>query len=303
MEDGVVSLKAFLLLPFLVACSGAGRPVGPRPSETSQAEGGGGAGGAEGAREKPWSVPRLVLPVLDGSDDQDPFVTEDGLSLYFSSTRPGTPSGSNIWLVERESLEAVWGEPKLVEGINTDVREANPYVSRDKLRLWFTRVDEMGDLIMHHSSRFSAEERWSASSVLGGLGGDAKGISPSLTDDELVLYFQRDEPSSGLDIYRATRASTTEPFGQASPLAGLNSDEKEVDAFSRDDLSFVFSRGGFLRVASRSSRTAIFGGLEAVLGETAGDEAHDPWLSADGTWLVFAKQEGETNRIYEVRRE
>ena len=87
----------------------------------------------------------------------------------------------------------------------------------------------------------------------------------SVGADGLSLYFDSDRPGGfgDLDLYVATRTSTTEPFGNARNLSeSLNTRYRDAGSIlSRDELTMYFQserRGGFggrdIYVATRERR-------------------------------------------------
>ncbi|MGB2901018.1 MAG: hypothetical protein WBB89_17290, partial [Candidatus Acidiferrum sp.] len=75
-----------------------------------------------------WSAPMNLGPplntLLTGSPplgaDFNPLISRDGLSLYFSSDRPGGFGGFDIWVSQRLSVNDPWGEPQnLGPNVNT----------------------------------------------------------------------------------------------------------------------------------------------------------------------------------------
>src|SRR5207253_3072207 len=60
-----------------------------------------------------WSEPVNLGPIVNtSSDDSEPALSPDGLSLYFSSSRPGGFGPNNIWVSQRASLNDPWGRPQ-----------------------------------------------------------------------------------------------------------------------------------------------------------------------------------------------
>lgn len=86
-----------------------------------------------------WSAPVNLGPVVNSPfSDQGPAVSKNGLSLYFTSTRPGGFGGFDIWVSQRASLDDPWGLPiNLGPTINTGFSEAVPALSRDGHLLFF----------------------------------------------------------------------------------------------------------------------------------------------------------------------
>src|SRR5262245_9163152 len=68
-----------------------------------------------------WSAAVNLGPVVNSAGDEErPAISRDGLSLYFSSTRPGGFAGPDLYVSQRLSLEDPWGPPvNLGPNINT----------------------------------------------------------------------------------------------------------------------------------------------------------------------------------------
>src|SRR2546425_6235566 len=84
-----------------------------------------------------WSEPVNLGPTINTSpyNDQQAALSKDGLSLYFASTRPGTPGSTlaDIWVAHRACLDCPWESPvNLGAPVNTAVSEAAPALSRDE---------------------------------------------------------------------------------------------------------------------------------------------------------------------------
>ena len=86
-----------------------------------------------------WNTPTPIDSLNDiGTNLSGFFVTD--LELWFSSTRPGGPGGQDIYRAQRTSLDAPFGTPTLVEGINSAARDDDPWLSPDGHTLYFTRT-------------------------------------------------------------------------------------------------------------------------------------------------------------------
>jgi len=75
-----------------------------------------------------WSKPRDLGPEVNGpEEDISPFVAPDGISLYFSSSRPGGEGGHDIYLAKRlDESWLRWSKPvNLGPEINTPESEMN----------------------------------------------------------------------------------------------------------------------------------------------------------------------------------
>lgn len=78
-------------------------------------------------------------------NDTHPAISNDGLSLYFASTRPGPDVNGqlalgdyDLWVTHRATLDACWGPPvNLGQPVNTSGREFAPNLSPDGHWLFF----------------------------------------------------------------------------------------------------------------------------------------------------------------------
>jgi ABC-type amino acid transport substrate-binding protein len=87
-----------------------------------------------------WSAPVNLGPVVNSPfDDHHPAISANGLSIYITSTRPNGFGTENIWVSQREDVDAAWGPPRNlgpvvnVPGSNTGV----PNFSPDGHRMFF----------------------------------------------------------------------------------------------------------------------------------------------------------------------
>jgi serine/threonine protein kinase len=78
-------------------------------------------------------------PVNDHRVDS-PFISADGLVLWFASSRPGSAGKNDLWESRRSSIDAPFEEPvNLGPTVNTADEESTPAVTHDGRRLFFSR--------------------------------------------------------------------------------------------------------------------------------------------------------------------
>ncbi len=91
---------------------------------------------------KKWSEPKLIN-FTGKHRDIEPFLSSNGLKLYFSSNRPmhdsiSKPKDYDIWYVERQNLKSEWSAPKnLGLPVNTTNNEFYPSLTNSG-NLYFT---------------------------------------------------------------------------------------------------------------------------------------------------------------------
>ncbi len=102
-----------------------------------------------------WSTPvNMGSGFNSPSWDSQPAFGLDGLSIYFTSTRPGGSGGSDIWMVREES-RGKWSKPINVgPGINTANNESSPFIHFDGRTMYLMRDGKEGlggyDLYIAH---------------------------------------------------------------------------------------------------------------------------------------------------------
>ena len=88
-----------------------------------------------------WTEPKILPLVPDSFTVGHPFISDDELSLYFSSDyMPGGFGGKDIWVVRRASAKADWGKPE-----NLGPKSIHPENEM------FPYIRSNGDFILHQT--------------------------------------------------------------------------------------------------------------------------------------------------------
>jgi hypothetical protein len=98
-----------------------------------------------------WSTPVAIASVDTANLDDDGFLTDDGLRLYFSSDRlSGT---QDLFETERTDPAGAFATPRPLTALNTDTyAERDPWVSPDGHEIYFTS-DRTGTLQIYRAVR------------------------------------------------------------------------------------------------------------------------------------------------------
>ena len=89
-----------------------------------------------------WDHPEIV-PFSGRYMDLEPFLSSDGLKLYFASDRPmnndsKTPKDYDLWYVQRSNINDKWSKPiNMGSAVNTEYNEFFPSIALNK-NLYFT---------------------------------------------------------------------------------------------------------------------------------------------------------------------
>jgi len=253
-----------------------------------------------------WRIcdPVNLGPTVNSSDnEQNPYLSHNGLTLLFSSNRAGGLGRDDLWMSRRESTSEPFGEPvNLGWPVNSDAFDRDPCLSADELTLAFSsnRDGGQGKMDLWTCRRASPSEPFTAPVNLGPtINSPVVDDQPSLSADGLMLIFKSTrEHADGTrnpDLWSCRRASASEPFGELSNLGEpVNSRAIEgAPALSADGLTLVFRHGGQaygadLCMSTRPSADKSFD-APIALGPPINSDAHEggPALSADDTLLLF----------------
>lgn len=180
-------------------------------------------------------------------------ITADGQKLFFSSSRPGTIGGLDIWM-SKKLPNGQWGKPvNLGDVINTKWDEDFPYISKDGNTLYFTSQGHfnMGGYDIFKSEWNEDAQQWSKPENLG--------YPINTPDDNMTICFSSNgryayiaahmpDSKGDLDIYRVTFHDKDENLSALKGLikyevATKNKDEVEVVIYKKGAVSREFPSG------------------------------------------------------------
>jgi len=255
-----------------------------------------------------WSAPVNLGPSINSTaSDQQPAITPDGLSLYFTSNRiAGSLGGFDMYVSQRASIFDSFGPPvNLGPALNTTADEGNAAFSRDGRLLFFQskRLPSLGGIDLFVAQRDNPHDDfdWQPAVNLGAaVNSAADDNGPAYFEDEVTgrrqLYFG--STRLGLaDLYVSEQMSDGS-FAPAARVTELNSPSNENDpSIRRDGLEVFFhsNRTGStgpaldLWMATRAS-TANTWSAPINVGSainTASAE-QNAYLSSDGMTLFFS---------------
>lgn len=266
---------------------------------------------ADGVRWSSWSAPVNLGPVVNSSaNDQHPALSRNGLSLFFTSDRPGGSGGLDLWVTHRDSIGGAWSAPvNLGATVNSEGTDMAPNLTVDGHRMFF-HTDRPGgcgdfDLVVMWRQRIDDDLGWQAPVNLGCTINTAyKDAGPSYTEegpsDTPTLYFTSTRPGGfgDFDIYKSILQSDG-TWGTAIHVPELSGAFRDTrTAISRTGLELILSSdvggrigglGGQDLWASTRASTSDPWSTPANLGTTVNTTSFDgaPALSFDGTELYF----------------
>jgi len=190
-----------------------------------------------------FSAP-VALTNLNTTDDEGtPFISSDGLRIYYYSTRAGGPGAKDLYVATRSNTTEEFPSGQLLANVNSTALDHLPRLSPDELTLWFTstRAGGSGGADLWTASRTSIGTSFAAPTLLSAVNGASGDESGGLTPDRLLLVFDSTRDGVGnSEIFVAARASTDQAFPAPTNLTVVNSTVNEYNVFLTSDERELF---------------------------------------------------------------
>jgi len=254
-----------------------------------------------------FGTPTNLGPIVNSSSGEgSPSISADGLSIIFTSLRPGGRGSADLWITTRESTDDDWGEPvNLGLTVNSSAWDGELSISTDGLELYFAsgRPGGSGGSDIWVTTRATVSDPWGEPVNLGPTVNSSTGdYDVCISADGLSLYIESDRGGGhgGGDMWVTNRTTTSEPWGEPVNLGStVNTSAYDgAPSISADGRMLFFSDfpnsrpGGYggsdIWVTTRGTVSDPWG--EPVnLGSTVNGSANDqgPNISADGSILYF----------------
>jgi WD40-like Beta Propeller Repeat len=256
-----------------------------------------------------WSDPSNLGSTINTTfNEQGPTLSNDELSLYFGSDRPGGIGGFDIWVSQRACKDCAWETPlNLGPGVNTSSDETGPGLSVDG-HLLFLRSTRpggagLGDVYLAKRDNPKDDFGWGAPVALGPDVNTAAAEAgaeflQSAEDGPADLYFNRGPAGGAADLYYVAITRDGETGGPAALIAELSdpvfTDQGPTLRSDGREIFFFSTRPGGSGGADlwTSTRRSVHDpwtppvNLGAPLNSTAAEQ--QPSLSSGGLTLLFA---------------
>jgi streptogramin lyase len=216
----------------------------------------GGAGGADlyvvtrSSPQSPFATPQQLGGVNTAGTELWPRLTHDELTLFYAQYVGS--GGGDLFMTTRSSVAAAFGPGVALAQVNRpDSDEGDPFLWRDGEALYFvsSRPGTAGPYDIYVSMR-RADGSYDTPQAVSEVNSTGWESNPVLTPDGLRIYWSSDRTDGGgtsRDIWTATRASTSDPFGNLARVPELNSDYAESPNWISPDgckIYFMSTRPG-----------------------------------------------------------
>jgi Tol biopolymer transport system component len=186
----------------------------------------------------PFDPPQPIASLETAGDDMGPGLSFDGLTILFGD-------GQDIVFATRPDLASPFGPRSPLPALSSADIDTAPEISGDGRIAVVTRgVGGSRELWLYERAADGpVDTGWSAARQLVELSSPVTEASPDLDEKGLVIYFHSDRAAPKDNIYRATRATTADPFGPPSEVTELSSPIDDGDpTLTADGRVIVFHR-------------------------------------------------------------
>jgi hypothetical protein len=251
-----------------------------------------------------WTEPVPLTEVNTEYEEWAPFLSFDGLSIYFSRVQTYIPYYGRIYQARRNTSSGPFTSVIEISELNeSGAYVLCPWVSPDNLRMYYnTQSSTRWQLKV--SERASTSAPWPLGKGISELNQiSSRLVEPKLTADELTIFFHRAEPTGPggqwqHDIWMATRPDRNSPFAQVRKLDEISTASDEAHPCPSADgleLYFVSNRNSNFQLfrATRESLDAPFGNVEHLsFFDVPGGHSLFPCITSDRRTLYFVKELG-----------
>ena len=222
-----------------------------------------------------------------------------------------------VLLIGGNSVWASWSEPVLLEELNGSgaiERARDPYLSQDRLTMYFSRyIESLDTLCIVEAYRTDPIDTFISERVVSELFDGKQLRFPWVSGDELRLYYSELTSSGKWIINVAERATKSNLWTFERTLSEINVSGyyDSHPELSEDELSLYFVSdqpgtmgGGDIWMATRASVSESFSNVANLteINDTLGEGG--PSLTADGLTMYFSsKRDGDSyHSIYKAER-
>ena len=249
--------------------------------------GGGGEPPSPGSGSGRWSEPVPVDEVNTKLAEGSPFLSFDGLTLYFHRR---VSDVARIYEAVRDAPSGPFGSVREILSSRYNVMPS--WVSPDNLRMYYHN-ELLSAWLLKVSERASANDPWPVGTDISELNALGDIHTHSLAADELIIIFASPRIPEGAgyyDLWTASRPDRSSAFGNVRELSEINTPSSESDPYISPDgltLYFYSDRNGNSELfrASRQSQDEPYANLECLSFFGA---ARHPALSSDGRAMYLS---------------
>lgn len=191
---------------------------------------------------EPFGEPQPALMLNTAFAETTARITGDGKAIYFASNRVG--NNFDTYVATRAAPDQDWGAPVRVAELSSANGDWGPFAQDDQLRVILCSGPSVAQEALYVATRANTASPWGTPVRVAEL--DESGISecdPIEPRSNVVYYGSSYLNADGtFDIFRASKVSSTAPYGNRTPLSinmpGITDRDPWVSA---DERTLVFA--------------------------------------------------------------
>lgn len=153
------------------------------------------------SRTAPFEAPQRIAEVDSTEYESSPFLSADGLTLYFGSNRADGSGSNDIWFATRAIPSGLFAAPQSLAFVSTSDSENTPTLTANGLSLFYEVTGNVGKADLWVATRASTTEPFSPGTVVAELSlVNSEDVTPSVSASGERITFSSD------------RGSTYDPF-------------------------------------------------------------------------------------------
>jgi hypothetical protein len=187
-----------------------------------------------------WSPPVAVTELNTTVEDASPEISGDGLTIWFSSQRPGGQGNRDIWVATRPTRSSTWSTPTPVVELNTNRVDDGFAVLPSEL-VAYLHSTRGAKSSFYRTTRPTRSAAWSTPVLVPGQDLASDSENAWVSPDECEIYFASNRVGGGnnYDLYVARRTSPSAALGAASMIAELSSTGWDDDVWLSADRRYI----------------------------------------------------------------
>ncbi len=183
-----------------------------------------------------WSAPDPISVLNTVANEEHPAISQDLLTLYFTSNRTGD---ADVWFATRPDRSSPFGAPFQLANVNTTI-DGDRMGSIDALDLSLFLASERGAAFdrLYESRRSGSAAAWPSPVLVPEVLTTAGDPSVHVDDRALAMYLVQD--AMGSDLFWTKRTMPGAAWAATVPLVELNTPAAETDPWLSPDLRVIY---------------------------------------------------------------
>jgi len=197
------------------------------------------------APSEPFSAPANLVNLNSANDDRSPSLSDDRLTLYFTSDRPGGAGGYDVWSATRPDVDSAFGAPAPVAAFDTAAQEWGASPTADGLEMYVASL-RTSSYDVYRSRRNAPTDLWPPLALVPQLSSpvDERGIALSRDGLEIFVCSLRPGGAGGFDVWVSTRPDVGSAWSMPVNVAELNTTNDELGVSLSSDGQVIYIAAG-----------------------------------------------------------